>query len=282
MLAATAVSTLRPRSEAFDIPCPSGATRLFAVIGQPVAQVQAPALMNRLFVDRMIDAVLVPVEAAPADFAVMIEGLKRIANLDGILVTVPHKFAACDHADHLGDAAKIAGSANALRREADGTWAADNFDGVGFVQGLVGAGHDPRGKAVSLVGAGGAGAAIAPALLTHGARLLVLSDVSEQRATHLAARLEAKWPGRVRVASAPATAESDILINATPVGLREEDPLPFELDGVRADAVVADIIMKPAETRLLKAAIARGLRVHPGIHMLSQQIELYRQFFRIP
>ena len=282
MLAATAVSTLRPQDEAFDIPCPSGATRLFAVIGQPVAQVLAPALMNRLFIDRMIDAVLVPVEAAPADFAVMIEGLKRIANLDGILVTVPHKFAACDHADHLGDAAKIAGSANALRREADGTWAADNFDGVGFVQGLVGAGHDPRGKAVSLVGAGGAGAAIAPALLTHGARLLVLSDVSEQRATHLAARLEAKWPGRVRVASAPATAESDILINATPVGLREEDPLPFELDGVRADAVVADIIMKPAETRLLKAAIARGLRVHPGIHMLSQQIELYRQFFRIP
>jgi len=282
LLAATAVSTLRPQGEAFDIPCPSGATRLFAVIGQPVAQVLAPALMNRLFIDRMIDAVLVPVEAAPADFAVMIEGLKRIANLDGILVTVPHKFAACDHADHLGEAAKLAGSANALRREADGTWAADNFDGVGFVRGLVCAGHDPRGKAVSLVGAGGAGAAIAPALLTHGARLLVLSDVSAERATHLAARLEAKLPGRVRVASAPATAESDILINATPVGLREDDPLPFELDGVRADAVVADIIMKPAETRLLNAALVRGLRVHPGIHMLSQQIELYRQFFRIP
>lgn len=281
MLAATAVSTLRPQGEAFDIPCPSGATRLFAVIGQPVAQVLAPALMNRLFIDRMIDAVLVPVEAAPADFAVMIEGLKRIANLDGILVTVPHKFAACDHADHLGDAAKIAGSANALRREADGTWRAENFDGTGFVRGLVGAGHDPKGKVVSLVGAGGAGTSIAPAVLTRGSRLLVLSDVSEHRATHLAARLEAKWPGLVRVSAAPAV-ESDILINATPVGLREEDPLPFDLDGVRPDAVVADIIMKPAETRLLKAAVSRGLHVHPGIHMLNEQIELYRQFFRIP
>jgi shikimate dehydrogenase len=134
---------------------------------------------------------------------------------------------------------------------------------------------------VSLVGAGGAGASIAPALLTQGARLLVLSDVSEERVTQLAIRLEAKWPGRVRVASSPA-AGSDILINATPVGLRAEDPPPFDLGAVQADAVVADIIMKPAETRLLKAAVARGLRVHPGIHMLSEQIELYRQFFRIP
>lgn len=281
--AVTVVSAAQPSQGAarFQVPCPNGATRLFAVIGHPVAQVQAPALMNRLFVDRMIDAVLVPVEAAPADFPVVIEGLKRIANLDGILITVPHKFAACDHADHLGEAARLAGSANALRREADGTWAADNFDGVGFVRGLVGAGYDPRGKVVSLVGAGGAGASIAPALLTQGARLLVLSDVSEHRTRQLAARLETKWPRQVRVASAPA-AESDILINATPVGLRAEDPLPFGLDGVRADAVVADIIMKPAETRLLKAAVARGLRVHPGIHMLSEQIELYRQFFRIP
>ncbi|HEV2675540.1 MAG TPA: shikimate dehydrogenase [Aliidongia sp.] len=271
-----------PQGEAFRVPCPSGATRLFAVIGHPVAQVQAPALMNRLFVDRMVDAVLVPIEVAPADFPVMIEGLKRIANLDGILVTVPYKFVACDHADHLDEAARLAGSANALRREADGSWTADNFDGVGFVQGLVGAGHDPREKVVSLVGAGGAGTSIAPALLACGARLLVLSDVSAERAMQLAGRLEVEWPRRVRVASAPAAAESDILINATPVGLRAEDPLPFGLDGVRADAVVADIIMKPAETRLLKAALARGLRVHPGIHMLSEQIELYRRFFRIP
>ena len=270
-----------PQGEDFRVPCPSGATRLFAVIGHPVAQVQAPALMNRLFVDRMVDAVLVPIEVAPAAFHVMIEGLKRIANLDGILVTVPYKFVACDHADRLGDAARLAGSANALRREADGSWTADNFDGVGFVRGLVGAGYDPRGKVVSLVGAGGAGASIAPALLARGARLLVLSDVSAERAMQLDGRLEAKWPRQVRVASAPAV-ESDILINATPVGLRAEDPLPFELDGVRADAVVADIIMKPAETRLLRAAVARGLRVHPGIHMLSEQIELYRQFFRIP
>lgn len=278
--AVSGVQLLREEG-AWQLPCPTGATRLFVVIGHPVAQVQAPALMNRLFVDRRIDAVLVPIEATPADFPVMIEGLKRIANLDGILVTVPYKFAACDHADHLGEAARLAGSANALRRESDGTWTADNFDGVGFVRGLVGAGYDPRGKVVSLVGAGGAGASIAPALLARGARLLVLSDVSAERAMQLDGRLEAKWPRQVRVASAPAV-ESDILINATPVGLRAEDPLPFDLDGVRADAVVADIIMKPAETRLLKAAVSRGLHVHPGIHMLNEQIELYRQFFRIP
>jgi len=264
------------------LPCPTGSTRLFAVIGHPVAQVQAPALMNRLFVERKIDAVLVPVAARPEDFPAVVEGLKRIGNLDGILITVPHKFAACDHADHLGETARLAGSANALRREPDGTWSADNFDGIGFVRGLEQAGHQPKGKLVGLIGAGGAGASIAAALLLQGVATLTIFDMSTERAGALAQRLEAKWPGRVCAVPTPALVESDILINATPAGLRPEDPLPFVLDGVRPGTVIADIIMKPAETPLLKAAAPRGLSIHPGIHMLSEQIELYREFFRIP
>jgi shikimate dehydrogenase len=264
------------------IPSPTGATRLFAVIGHPVEQVQAPVLMNQLFLDRGVDAVLVPISASPLDLPDVVEGLKRIANLDGMLITVPHKFAICRHVSNHSDIVSLSLSANAIRREENGGWSAANFDGTGFVAGLKRAGHDPVGKTISLVGAGGAGASIAPALLMSGAGLVNVSDISSERARTLCERLASRWRDRVRVPNDQARFDSDIVINATPLGLRPEDPLPFEVEGLRPSAVVADIIMKPAETRLLKAAAGRGLMTHPGIHMLTEQIEFYRQYFRIP
>ncbi|WP_199579135.1 shikimate dehydrogenase family protein [Bosea vaviloviae] len=264
-----------------SIPCPSGATRLFAVIGDPVAQVMAPELMNPLFLDRGCDAVLTAVEVKPEHLSIVLAGLKQIANLDGILVTVPHKFAVCSQIDAASEAVTLAGSANALRREPDGSWRGDNFDGAGFVRGLQGAGHDPSGKVVSLVGAGGAGVSVAAALMIAGARRLHVTDLSAERAGRLVDRLSKKWPGRISLAAAP-DSRSDIVVNATPLGLVETDPLPFDPALLSATAVVADIIMKPAETRLLKAAAEIGLPTHPGIHMLTNQVELYREFFRIP
>jgi shikimate dehydrogenase len=271
-----------PDASLSRIPSPTGATRLFAIIGHPVEQVQAPVLMNQLFLERGVDAVLVPISASPQDLPDVIEGLKRIANLDGMLITVPHKFAICQHVSDHSDIVNLSLSANAIRREKDGNWSADNFDGIGFVAGLKCAGHDPIGKTIGLVGAGGAGASIAPALLMSGAGLVIVSDISAERAAALCERLAARWPGRVHILNGPVRLESDIVINATPLGLRPEDPLPFEVEGLRPSAVVADIIMKPAETRLLKAAAKCGLRTHPGIHMLTGQIEFYRQYFRIP
>lgn len=259
----------------------SGRTRLFAVLGDPVAQVMAPAMMNRLFAERSVDAVLVPVEVATNDLDTVVDGLKRIGNLDGFLVTVPHKLALCRHADGLSDAARLAGSVNAMRREADGTWSGDNFDGEGFVRGLLDAGHSVTGKHYTLVGAGGAGVSIAAAVLQAGAAALSVHDIDRSRAEALVARLDERRPGLARTVGAP-DPRSDVVVNATPLGLRDGDPLPFALDGLCADTVIADIIMKPAETRLLREAAARGLGTHPGLPMLSEQIPLYREFFRIP
>lgn len=259
----------------------TGCTRLFAVIGDPVAQVMAPELMNRLFAERGVDAVLLPIEVTANDLAAVVDGLKRTGNLDGFLVTVPHKLALGRQADRLSDAASLSGSVNAMRREPDGSWLGDNFDGQGFVRGLLGAGHTVAGKRFSLVGAGGAGVSIAAAVLGAGAAAMSIVDVDRSRAKALAARLNDRWTDRARAADAP-DAASDVVVNATPLGLRENDPLPFALDGLGAEAVIADIIMKPAETRLVREAAARGLRTHPGLPMLIEQIPLYREFFRIP
>ena len=259
----------------------SGRTRLFAVLGDPIAQVMAPAMMNRLFAEQGMDAVLVPMEVSSGDLDAVVAGLKWIGNLDGFLVTVPHKLALCRHADRLGDAARLAGSVNAMRREADGTWSGDNFDGDGFVRGFLGTGRPVAGKRFTLVGAGGAGVSIAAAVLQAGAAALSIVDIDRSRAEVLAARLGERWPSLAQPVEFPDPA-SDVVVNATPLGLRDDDPLPFMLDRFRTGAVIADIIMKPAETRLLREAAARGLGTHPGLPMLSEQIPLYREFFCIP
>nr|AXL05664.1 shikimate dehydrogenase [uncultured bacterium] len=262
-------------------PCITGATHLYAVLGDPVTQVRSPALMNQLFARLGIDAVLVPVHARPEHLARIVGGLRCVGNVDGIFVTVPHKAAVVALADRCSPTVEITGSANALRREPDGCWYAENFDGTGFVAGLVRAGLDPKGRRVALVGAGGAGSAIAAALLAAGADRLAVCDPDTARLAGLGARLDRHWPGRVSTSDRPRLDDADLAVNATPLGLAPDDPLPFRPDLLPAGCVVADIVMVPRETRLLRQAAARGHRVHHGTHMLDGQIELYRAFFHL-
>ncbi|MER5359963.1 shikimate dehydrogenase [Streptomyces sp. NPDC002785] len=259
----------------------SGSTRIYAVLGCPVAQVKAPALLNPVFARLGLDAVLVPVLAEPEYLGEIVRGLQRIGNLDGLLVTVPHKAQVRQYADTVSSAVTQSGSANALRREPDGRWSAENFDGIGFVRGLRATGFDLAGKRVSLIGAGGAGGALAAALLAAGAAHLDVCDRDGDRVGALVARLGPYWPGRAAGAATPRLDGADLVVNATPLGLRPDDPLPFDVAGLPPGAMVADIIMEPRETALLRAAEARGHRIHHGSHMLTQQLDLYRDFFRL-
>jgi shikimate dehydrogenase len=257
----------------------SGTTRLYTVLGDPVTQVRSPELVNPLFARLGIDAVLVPVHATPDHLEQVVGGLRCAGNVDGIFVTVPHKVAVVGLADRCSPIVEVTGSANVLRREADGRWYAENFDGSGFVTGLTGAGHDPKGSRVALVGAGGAGSAIAAALLAAGADRLSVCDPDTAKLGRLRARLDARWPGRTVTSATPHLDGADIVVNATPLGLNPDDPLPLRPELLPAGSVVADIIMSPRETRLLREAAARGHRVHHGIHMLDGQLESYRDFF---
>ncbi|MDB5742487.1 MAG: aroE 1 [Polaromonas sp.] len=263
------------------IPSPEGSTRLYVILGDPVAQVMAPVLMNQVFRNCQKDAVMVPMHVHPAELVEVVRGLKRIANLDGMLITVPHKFAVAALVDHVSLAVELAGSANALRREPDGTWSAENFDGHGFLEGLRQAGHEPAGKRIVLIGAGGAGAAIAAALAGCSVAELVIMDVLVDKATRLADGLNATHACTVHAGNVGDWSQFDIAINATPLGLCADDPMPFDVHRLNPRCVVADIIMKPHETRLVLASAARGLHVHHGIRMLTPQIEMYREFFRI-
>jgi shikimate dehydrogenase len=254
----------------------TGTTRLFAVIGDPVAQVQAPSMMNPLFARLGVDAVLVPVHAAPERLAAVVRGLQNTGNVDGLLVTVPHKRKILELADEVSPRAALGDGANAMRRTPAGRWQADNFDGEGFVRGLRAAGHEPRGSHVWLVGAGGAGSAIAVSLLSAGAEVTV-TDRDGHRVRALAERLSPRFPGRLRSAAGPVAA--DFAVNATPLGMRPGDPLPFDPALLPGGTVVVDIVMKPRRTALLRRAEEHGLAVHHGAAMLAHQLDLYVDFF---
>ena len=139
-----------------------GTTRVFGCIADPVGHVRAPTVFNTLFAQQGIDHVMVPIHAPADDLNTIIEGLRRLPNFGGMAVTIPHKVSLAALCDTLGAAAQLTGAVNAVRFDDDGRMHGDNFDGQGFVAGLQMKGHDPAGKSVLMIGAGGAARAIAP------------------------------------------------------------------------------------------------------------------------
>ncbi len=263
-----------------DSPSISGATRLIVAMGDPVAQVRFPEVFTRYCAERGIDAVSIPMHIPAAGLADAMRGFRVLKNLIGLSVTIPHKGPIVSYLDRVSERARRVGVVNAVRREPDGVLVGDIFDGEGFVAGLKHRQINLREATVWLVGAGGAGTAIAFALFDAGIGHLTIRDVAEDRAAALARRLAEYWPGRVAT-GAPNPTKVDIAINATPAGLRPEDPLSFDPAALRADAVVADIIMRPALTKLLAAAEKLGRRTHPGHHMLDHQVAIYAEFLRL-
>lgn len=250
----------------------SGHSRIFAIVARPVHHVRTPQALNALFKARGYDGILVPIDVAPDEgLAAAMAALRSFGNWGGFVVTVPHKTAAASLCDRLAPRAEAAGAVNVIRREPDGSLTGDLLDGVGFVRGLREAGFDPGGKRVFLAGAGGAASAIAFALAEAGVSGLTVVNRSPAKAAELAARLRRRFPAvPIDVEGTPAG--HDIVVNGTSLGLGSDDPLPLDPQFLEPGMLVAEVIMSPEETGLLRAARDRGCLVHPGRAMLEGQI----------
>ena len=255
-----------------------GATRLFAIVGDPIAQVRSPSVYSERFAAEGIDAVMIPVHVPTAHFDTLMPALLRIANLDGILVTVPFKARAHAFADRLGETAACIGALNALRREADGTWSGDMFDGEGFVEGAHRKGVRIAGRRVALFGAGGAGSAIACALARARVATIALIDVDVARSRALAARLGAAFPAVAFACADAMPPDSDLVINATPVGMDDGDGLPGTIDAVPADAVVGDVVIRDTPTPMIRLAQRLGVPCVAGRDMHAGQSDALMRF----
>ncbi|MNH17654.1 Quinate/shikimate dehydrogenase [compost metagenome] len=198
-----------------------------------------------------------------------------------MIISVPFKAQAAHLADTLTPRAARVGSANAVIRDASGKLRADNFDGAGFIEGMKRSGHQLQGKAVLLVGAGGAGASIGFCIAEAGARRLTVNDADQDRARQLAQRIGSAFP-RCEVTYGAASPEGhDVAVNATPVGLHPSDPMPLDVSKLKPGMTVVDIIMEPRETALLKHAKALGCLIQHGQPMMDCQMELLADFLQI-
>jgi shikimate dehydrogenase len=255
----------------------SGTTRLLAIVGDPIEQVRAPKIWTALFRLNSVDAICVPIHVKPVDIRDFMRTAGGIKNLLGLIVTVPHKIVVFESSDIKTKRASQVGAANLVRWQADGTSVADHVDGVGFVNGLRARGHVLSNKRVLLVGCGGAGTAIAFATASQGCSDMAVFDPITERALNLVQRLEAA--GFAAKMGTPIAEGFDVVINATPVGMRPDDPLPINCDGLHSGMLVADAIMKPPMTRLLTLAKERGCSIQPGTYMMDHQIPLSAEFF---
>lgn len=257
----------------------SGTTQLIAHLGYPTESFKAPMIYNPWFEKRGIDAVVVPMGVKPGDYAGTLAALARVTNLKGALVTMPHKVTTLSLADEITPTARIAGACNALLLRPDGTWLGDQFDGAGFVRGLLRKGRTLRGARVIVSGAGGVGSAIAASLAAEGVAHISLFDTNTASAEGLAERLRAHYPQLVVQTGSNDPAGFDVVVNATPLGMKEGDPLPFDVTRIDPAAMVGEVVMKTEYTPLLQAALAKGCGVQVGTDMLFEMIPAYLEFF---
>ncbi len=259
----------------------TGKTRVYAHLAHPSSHVRATQTFNRAFREREIDAVAVSIDVSPADMPSLVRALKGWRNLAGMGVTMPHKGPIADVCDEVVGRGTLIRAVNAIRREPDGRLIGANTDGSGFLAGLKQAGHDPAGKRVLLVGVGGAGRAIAFALAHGGAGELTLANRTAAKAKEVAAKVAEAFPSTKTRVGPPDPAGFDIVVNATPLGMREGDDLPLDVSRLTPGMVVAEIILVPERTRLVEEAERRDCRVHPGLPMLTCQIDEVITFLRL-
>jgi shikimate dehydrogenase len=258
-----------------------GSTRLVGIVGDPIAQVKSPLVFNPRFKAAGLNLVLVPLHVAPRVFEATVRGLMGLANLDGLIVTVPYKTRAMALVGKVWPMGAKTGAINAMRREADGSWSGDMFDGRGLVRGLADEGLTVAGKSVMLIGAGGAGSAVATAFAQAGATPIAIHDVDAAKAASLVSRVGEAFPAARPHMAKPKAEGFDIIVNATPIGMAPGDGLPAEIGALAASQLVIDVIAAPEITPLLAKALAAGCRIVGGKAMLAGQAAELENFFRI-
>ena len=260
----------------------NGDTILIAHLGYPTRTFKAPLIYNPYFEKIGMNAVVMPMGVKPEDYAAFLPKLFKLTNIRGALVTMPHKITTTTLVDELSTTARIAGACNAILLRPDGKLAGDMFDGEGFVRGVLRKGRAIAGASALGVGSGGVGSAIAASLAAAGAARLGLFDASTAAADALAGRLRTHYPKLVVSVGSKDPAGFDIVVNATPIGMNDGDPLPVDIERIAASTFVGEVVMKQQFTPFLEAARAKGCATQVGVDMLFEQIPAYLEFFGFP
>jgi shikimate dehydrogenase len=260
----------------------NGNTEIIAHIGYPTHSFKSPMIYNPYFEQAGINAVVVPMGCQTPDYPAFLKSVFALTNIRGALITMPHKVTTVGLLDEVTPTVKVAGACNAVKRTPDGRLVGDMFDGAGFVRGVQRKGLNLQGARVLVVGSGGVGCAIAASLAGAGIAAISLFDVNTTSAEALGLRLKQNYPGIDVNTGSNDPAGFDLVVNATPMGMSEGDPLPMDVSRLSPDTFVGEVVMRSEITAFLAAAQARGCRVQVGSDMLFEQIPAYLEYFGFP
>jgi shikimate dehydrogenase len=257
----------------------SGKTTLIAHLGYPTHSFKAPLIYNPWFEKNGIDAVVVPMGIRAEEYPEFFKYLFTLTNIRGALVTMPHKVTTIGLVNEITPTAQVAGATNAVLLRGDGTLLGDQFDGAGFVRGVERKGFPMAGKRALVVGSGGVGSAIAASLAGAGVAALGLFDPNAAAAQALAGRLHEHYPEIEVTTDSNDPQGYDLIVNATPMGMNEGDPLPVDVERITPGSFVGEVVMTQEITPFLRAARDRGSPIQVGTDMLFEQIPAYLEFF---
>ena len=257
----------------------SGTTTLVAHLGYPTHTFKSSLICNPWFEKNGIDAVVVPMGTKTEDYPDFFRSVFTLTNVRGALVTMPHKVTTMGLVDEVSPTAAIAGATNAVLRREDGSLLADQFDGAGFVRSMLRKGFNPCGKRALVVGNGGVGSPIAASLAATGLSGMGLFDPNQAASDGLAERLHAHYPDMQIETGSKDPDGYDLVVNATPLGMNDGDPLPMDVERIAPSTFVGEVVMKQTITPFLAAAQARGCPIQVGSDMLFEQIPAYLEFF---
>jgi shikimate dehydrogenase len=260
----------------------NGDTKIIAHIGYPTTPFKSTMIYNPWFHKHGVNAAVVPLGVTSENFGIGFPAICRFTNFHGALIATPHKVSVVGLIDVVSTAVKVAGSCNAVRRNDDGQLIGDMFNGEGFVRGVARKGRSLSGKKVLVVGSDEVGSAIVASTAAAGAAEIALYDVSASPMEDLAERLRQNYPHLNVSLGSNDPSGFDVVINATPLGMKAGDPMPVDVSRLSPSTYVADVVMKQETTAFLAAARARGCATQIGIDMLFEQIPAYLEFFGFP
>jgi shikimate dehydrogenase len=260
----------------------NGHTQLIAHIGFPTHSFKAPMIYNPYFEQAGINAVVVPMGCKPESYPTFLRSVFELDNIRGALITMPHKVSTVGLLDEISPTAAIAGACNAVKLNDDGKLVGDMFDGEGFVRGILRKGLVLAGASALVVGSGGVGSAIAASLAAAGVGEISLFDVNAVSAIELGERLKKHYPNLLIKTGSNDPAGFDLVVNGTPLGMNDGDPLPIDISRLDSRTFVGEVVMRTETTAFLAAAKKRGCRTQVGTDMLFEQIPAYLEFFGFP
>ncbi|MBM3254123.1 MAG: shikimate dehydrogenase [Candidatus Omnitrophica bacterium] len=251
-----------------------GKTKVYGIFGFPVEHSLSPSMHNAAFRHLGINAAYLAFSISPDKLKDAVRTI-RVLNMRGLNITVPHKENIIRFLDTLSGEARLIGAVNTVVVRKD-KLIGYNTDGYGFIRSLIWTGFNPKGKSFLIIGSGGASRSICAALGKLKVKEIFICDVIEEKAKNLKAHIRRIFPNcyieAVPVNSLKVVRDRlDIVVNATPLGLKETDPLPVDSQILKKGIMVYDLVYNPIETKLLTLAKKKGLRYSNGIGMLLFQ-----------